>query len=241
MLYEALKKNDLLKSRKNLIISVSSIEMNDNVINKWGIPHAAVAQIPEWKNVKLFGEHYLNMIHERMRLMFKELFIPNSKLDNSDARINTAGFLGVDGDISNWDLNSVNLMEDTLKVGWYLNGYYNGARKQVFNEMIDKYSKTNLNIILFQPPLSPAWYHHINGTYIDSIEHNHIDFLTDIANKYDNISFIDFYSNFNPAFHDSMFYNSIHFNRQGAELFTNVLIDSLIVKDLFNKDINRAN
>ena len=167
-------------------------------------------------------------------------FIPNNKLDNSDTRIQTSGFLGVDGDISNWNFDNINLMEDTLKVGWYLNGYYDGAKMQVFNEMINKYSKTDLNIILFQPPLSPSWYSYINDTYIDSIEHNHIKLLSDIAKRYDNISFIDFYSNLNPTFHDSMFYNSIHFNKEGAKLFTNVMIDSLIARNLI-KTNNKVN
>jgi hypothetical protein len=234
MLYSALKKHDLINKNGTLIISVSSIEMNDQVINKWGIPHSAVSHISFFDNIRLFNEHYLNMLHERLRLIFDELFDRKSKLvmHDHDSRIVTKGFLGIKGDISEWDFKTVDLSDDTLKVGWYINAIHNGVRKELFNEIIKKMSKTEMNIILFQPPTSPSWYNYIKNTYIDSIELDHSQYLKNISAKYSNISFIDFYTNFNTVYDDSMFYNSIHFNYKGAELFTNMFIDSLIVKDL---------
>ncbi len=48
------------------------------------------------------------------------------------------------------------------------------------------------------------------------------------------ISFIDFYTNQSTAYHDSMYYNSVHFNYKGAEIFTNTLQDSLILRKILN-------
>lgn len=240
MLYNGLKKYNLINKNSTLVISVSSIELNDNVINKWGIPHSAVSNISFLDNLKLFKEHYLNMLHEKLRLIFEELFTRKSQLYlyKNDNRIKTKGFMGIDGDISDWDFQTINISEDTLKVGWYLNSKHDGVRKEVFNKMIRKLSKTRMNIILFQAPVSPSWYWHIKNTYIDSIEINHSIFLNSLALEYENISFIDFYTNFSDVYDDSMFYNSVHFNKSGADIFTNMFVDSLLSRNLLNQKSN---
>ena len=48
------------------------------------------------------------------------------------------------------------------------------------------------------------------------------------------ISFIDFYTNQCTAYHDSMYYNSVQLNYQGADIFTNILRDSLILRKILN-------
>lgn len=236
MLYNALKKKKLLDDKFTLIISVSSIETNDNVINEWGIPHAELANIPFIDNMKLFGDYYFNVLHERIRLMFKEFIKFNAVLSENDDRVENEGFMGIKGDITKWDFKNIDINQDTLKVGWYLNAENNGSRKEVFKKMIGKYSQTDMNIILFQPPISPSWYNYTKDTYIDSIELDHSEFLKDIADSNDNISFIDFYTNYSSVYNDSMFYNSVHFNIGGAEIFSNMLIDSLMSRNLVNID-----
>jgi hypothetical protein len=243
MLYNGLKKYNLMQKDNTLIISVSSIEINDNVINKWGIPHAAVTNISFLDNLVLFNKHFLKMLHERFRLIFEEVLSPNQKLTcNNDDRIASKGFMGIEGDISEWDFETVDISEDTLKVGWYLNSKHNGARKDVFNKVIEKLAKTGMNIIVFQPPISPSWHSHTNGTYIDSLEIEHSQYLNKIASTFSNISFIDFYTNFSSVYHDSMFYNSIHFNIDGADIFSNMFVDSLTVRNLvdINTDKNKS-
>ena len=226
--------HSLTNANNILIISVSSIEVNDNVIDKWGIPHAYVTHISTIDNIKLFGRRYLNMMHERILLIFDELFksAAKSKLNHTDNRLETNGFLGIEGDISSYNFQEIDIYADTLKVGWYKNAKHDGIRKEVFNKLIDKLADTNMNIILFQPPVSPAWLNRTKNTYIDSIERDHSKFLKKISANYDNISFIDFYTDQNTVYRDSMFYNSVHFNYKGAEIFTNTLRDSLILRNL---------
>ena len=89
-----------------------------------------------------------------------------------------------------------------------------------------------MNVIIFQPPISPSWLERTRNTYIDSIELDHSKFLKNISVKYDNISFVDFYTNQSSVYHDSMYYNSMHFNYKGAEIFTNTLLDSITLRNL---------
>ena len=89
-----------------------------------------------------------------------------------------------------------------------------------------------MNVILYQPTVAPSWLKRTKNTYIDSIELNHGKLLREISLRYDNISFIDFYSDQSATYHDSMYYNSTHFNFTGAEIFTKALIDTLLSRDL---------
>lgn len=234
ILYNALMNHGITNPNNTLIISISSIEVNDNVIDKWGIPHAYVTYISTFNNIKLFGGRYLNMIHERILLTLRELFKikANVELSSSDNRLETKGFLAITGDISKYNFQEIDIYADTLKVGWYKNAKHDGVRKEVFTKLIGKIADTNMNVILFQPPVSPAWLKRTKNTYIDSIELDHSNFLKGISAQYDNISFIDFYTNQSVVFHDSMYYNSVHFNYKGAEIFTNILQDSLIFRNL---------
>ena len=107
-----------------------------------------------------------------------------------------------------------------------------GSMHQLSEEI--SYIIKKMNIIIFQPPVSPGWLSLTKDTYIDSIELDHSNFLKNIASKYDNISFIDFYTNQNTTFHDSMFYNSIHYNYEGSEIFTDALLDTIQVRKLID-------
>ncbi len=236
ILYNALKNHDLINPNNTLIISISSIEVNDNVIDKWGIPHAYVTYISTLDNIRLFGSRYLNMMHERILLILDGLFKvdDNAVLSLTDNRLETDGFLGISGDISMYNFQAIDIFHDTLKVGWYLNAKHNGIRKNVFTKLIKKIADTDMNVVMFQPPVSPAWLERTKDTYIDSIELAHGNFLKSISMKYNNISFIDFYTNQSTAYHDSMYYNSVHFNYKGAEIFTNTLRDSLILRKILN-------
>ncbi|MCJ7801626.1 MAG: hypothetical protein MUP82_04635, partial [Candidatus Marinimicrobia bacterium] len=189
--YNALYEYDLINKDVLGIISVSSIEINDNVVGKWGIPHAYVTYISLFDNIKLFGWGFPSMMLERFRLIFEEIFTNrlNYVLNDSDSRIETKGFLGISGDITRWEFDEINLKADTLKVGWYLNSNHNGACKRTFNKIIKKIASSDMNIVLIQPPVSPSWYQYTSGTFIDSIELDHSKYLKYIASKYDNISF----------------------------------------------------
>ena len=228
--YNSLYKYNLLHKDVIAIISVSSVELNDSFINKWGIPQAYVSYMTLWDRINIFRESYLSVLHERFLLIINEIFTKKSSLvlNHNDSRIKTRGFLGVSGDVSQWDLSKIHNLQDDLEREWYFNSIYNGVSKRTFSKIIKKIADTNMNIVIFQPPVSLSWYKHIEGTYIDSIELNHSKYLKSISSKYDNISFIDFYTTQSTVYHDSMFDNSIHLNYKGAKIFTNTLLDSLI-------------
>ncbi|MFC1527274.1 hypothetical protein ACFL3O_00615 [Candidatus Neomarinimicrobiota bacterium] len=237
ILYNALMAHNIVNKNNSLIISISSVETNDSVVDKWGIPHACVTNISTYDNIKLFGYRYLNMMHERMRLILIELFKihKNIKLESSDRRLLTKGFWGIGKDSTNINFKEIDVLADTSKVVWYLQSKHDGIRQDVFKKMIKKIADTDMNVIVYNPPVSPSWLERTTDTYIDSIEINHSKFLKGISAKYDNISFIDFYTNKNNTFDNNMFYNSTHFDFAGAEIFTNVLLDSLILRKLINK------
>ena len=234
ILYNALMTHDLVNKNNSLIMSISSTEANDNIIYEWSISQAYVTYISTIDNIKLFGKSYLNMMHERLKLILKELLKLEAgyTLNPSDRRIETDGFVAVNGDISKLDFQKVDIYNDTSKVFWYLDSKHDGIRKKVLNKMIGKIADTDMNVILIQSPVAPSWLERTKNTYIDSIELNHSKYLKSISAMYDNISFLDFYTNQIDVFHDSMYYNRVHFNSKGAEIFTNALIDSLINKNL---------
>lgn len=234
VLYNALEQHELINPQHTLIISISSIETNDGVVDKWGIPHAYITYFSTLDNIKLFGIRYLNMMHERLRLILKELFQieKNTKLVHSDTRFSNKGFWGIAGDVSNFNFDEVDIHSNTLKTSWYLDSNHEGVKKEVFGKLISKIADLDMNIIIFQPPVSPGWLKRTKNTFIDSIELDHSKLLKNISNKYDNISFIDFYTNQSTTFHDSMFYNSIHYNYKGAEIFTTALIDTITLRNL---------
>jgi len=236
VLYNALEQHKVINPQHTLIISISSIETNDGVVDKWGIPHAYVTYFSTFDNLKLFGIRYLDMMHERLRLILKELFQieKNTKLASSNNRLYNDGFWGIAGDVSNFNFEEVDIYTNTLKTSWYLDSNHNGIKKEIFSKLINKIADTEMNIIIFQPPVSPGWLKRTKNTFIDSIELDHSNLLKNVSNKYSNVSFIDFYTNQSTTFHDSMFYNSIHYNYQGAEIFTNALLDSIISRNLLN-------
>lgn len=236
VLYNALEQHNLINPLHTLIISISSVELNDCVVDKWGRPHAYITYFSTIESIKLFGIRYINMMHERLILILKELFKieKNTVLSSSDTRLYNKGFLGIEGDMSEFDYDSVDIYSNTLKTPWYIDAEHNGVRKDVFLDLINNLAYTDMNIIIFQPPVSPGWYDITKNTYIDSIELNHSKFLKIVSNQYDNISFIDFYTHQNSTFHDSMFYNSIHFNYKGSEIFTEALLDTIQIRKLIN-------
>ncbi|NHZ86536.1 MAG: hypothetical protein GWP19_11770 [Planctomycetia bacterium] len=240
ILYNALMAHNLINKDNTLIISISSTEANDNIIYDWSISQAYVTYISTIDNIRLFGKRYLNMMHERMKLIFKELLKleVDIKLNPTDNRIETDGFVAVSGDISNFDFQGVDIYNDTSKVFWYIDSKHDGIRKKVLNKMIGKIADTGMNVILIQSPVTPSWLERTKNTYIDSIELNHSKFLKNISAQYDNISFIDFYTNQSTVYHDSMYYNIVHFNFKGAEIFTNTLLDSLMYRNLLKRNID---
>ncbi|MCJ7801369.1 MAG: hypothetical protein MUP82_03310 [Candidatus Marinimicrobia bacterium] len=234
ILYNALMVHDLVNKNNSLIISISSTEANDNIIYEWSISQAYVTYISTIDNIKLFGKSYLNMMHERLKLILKELLKleVGHALSPSDRRIETDGFVAVSGDISKFDFQKVDIYNDTSKVFWYLDSKHDGIRKEVLNKMLEKIADTGMNVILIQSPVTPSWLERTKNTYIDSIELNHSKYLKSISSNYNNISFIDFYTNQSDVFYDSMYYNNVHFNYKGAETFTKALLDSLIIRNL---------
>ena len=237
ILYNALMAHDLVNKNNSLIISISSTEANDNIIYDWSISQAYVTYISTMDNIILFGKSYLNMMHERLKLILKELLKleDGHTLSPSDKRIETDGFVAVSGEISNFDFQKVDIYNDTSKVFWYLDSKHDGIKKKVLNKMIEKIADTDMNVILIQSPVTPSWLKRTKNTYIDSIELNHSKYLKSISEKYDNISFLDFYTNQIDVFHDSMYYNNVHFNYKGAEIFTKALLDSLILRKTIRK------
>ena len=234
ILYNALKEYNLVESKNTLIISASSWQTNNNTVDKWGIPHANLTHMSTIEQIRLFGKRYLNVMHERFRKILGELFKIDSQntMFIEDERISTIGFYGIEGITSKAIIDTIDIYGDTLKLDWYIGAENNGVRKDIFVEIMEKIADLGMNTIIYQSPFAPSWRERTKGIYIDSIEVDHSLLMRDISNKYDNVSFIDFYTDQDLIYKDSMFYNTAHFNVNGAKVFTNTLVDSLINRKL---------
>ena len=238
ILYNALKEYSLIDSKNILIISASSWQTNNNTVDKWGIPHANLTHMSTIDQIKLFGKRYINVLHERFRKILIELFKIDSQntMFVGDGRISTVGFYGIEGITSKAIIDTIDIYGDTLKLDWYIGADNNGVRKEIFEEVMGKIANLGMNTIIYQSPFAPSWRQRTKDIYIDSIEIDHSLLMKEISDKYDNVSFIDFYTEQDTVYKDNMFYNTAHFNVNGAKVFTNTLVDSLIIRKLLIYD-----
>lgn len=211
-----------LTNNKTILLSVSSPNINDGNLRNFqtNLNYSYIPNIPPLKKISLFGLTYFEKIANTYYVFISEKILCNVKIDNQ--RIGNLGFLPVEG-----CLYDTSFVPEWSTHPWYFNSNPNGIKKELFIKAVEKMSKWNSMVVLFNPPVAPLWHQHYKGTPIDTFEVYYSNFLEELCEKYSNIHFIDFYNNGIEALDNSKFYNMQHTNSDGAKIFTESFIKHL--------------
>ncbi|NQU32098.1 MAG: hypothetical protein HQ521_02590 [Bacteroidetes bacterium] len=236
-LIKALKKYNIDKTTGLFIISAGSFQISDASIGPGYMSINVLNQLTLEEKYSLFGNHWkiaLKMLKYQIRGtlksylqkigLFKKKY-PKSILDNY-------GFNGITGNFDPEELeNSKAYWERNgeIKIPWYKATKTDGIRWENFKKNLFQLSEMRtIKFIFYQPPVSPAWYNLTKNTKIDQIENQFSLQLKNEILNYPNIMFWDFYNTKITVLKDSMYYDPMHLNKNGAELFTKHIMNLLI-------------
>jgi len=233
ILLNSLKKYNINNPENILLVSSSSWQVNINALKSWGVSHSKVTEMPMLMQLRLYGKDIITIYHERLIKIIEEIFSSKSDrfLSVEDNRNQTSGFYAEDGTISKVFLDTVNIYNNDVLSEWYGSSKDNIMGIQVFKNSIENLNKMGFKTIFIKSPFAPSWIDIINTTYIDSIESIHTDIIKEFVNN-NNCYLIDFYTEQDEVFVDSMFYGVNHLNNNGAIALTEMIIDSLDMRKL---------
>jgi hypothetical protein len=123
---------------------------------------------------------------------------------------------------------------------WYENVHARGYRLQVFKKALDKISKKNSLVIIFQPPVSPAWKEKTKDIFIGQLENEFSTQMKHLSKESENIVFYDFYSNDIDSLTNLMYYDYQHLNRAGAKVFSE-LLSNMINQEIVKRSTDNEN
>ncbi|MFC1549769.1 hypothetical protein ACFL46_00565 [Candidatus Neomarinimicrobiota bacterium] len=236
-LYKAFEKYDLAQSEQLFVVSASIWQANDGAVDKGYISINELMEIPVWGQILMLHGEYFASVENRLKLFWEEITGKRKHYNfkQDDIRLRTQGFLGVDSILNPETITNVSLNPDSTQHYFYKRLNINGYRKQVIQKALKLLSKTKSKFLIYQPPASPLWHYHTKDSFIDKAEREYSTFLENEIDAYENIQFIDFYEYQNPKLDDSKFYDLQHVNITGAEIFTSIVIDSLITRQMIDK------
>ena len=222
-IYNGLIRYKLLDSLHTIIITLSSVQINDGIgeSNNVYISKASLNNTDILDKLKIMKLNYFYNLQRIFKNIFLKKIIAN-KLDINDALVNTRGFISV-----NTILDTNNNFE-LKNHSWYENLSYNGVRREQFIKTLNKFGENHYNIVFIQPPVAPLWCKIVKQyPDIDLFEKEFCTLIKNECSKYDKLIFLDYYNNPIPELTNDKFFNLQHLNYNGAVIFTNKIINIL--------------
>jgi hypothetical protein len=237
-LYKTFHKDGLLIDSHIVIISTSIWQVNDGAVSYGYISQNELIEMPIWGQIKLLKLQYPRYIFERMRLIWYEMIgrYSDRGYHVDDSRIETQGFLEIDEVLDIEKLSEISLDPDSTKHPFYTNFNMYGYRNKVFQKALKLFNESGSTIVIYQSPVSPAWRTYTEGSFISKHQDNFSEFLRQTISKYENIHYLDLYNNQSTHLLNDHFYDIQHLNVDGASIFTNAMIDSLIDRNIFQSN-----
>ena len=130
--------------------------------------------------------------------------------------INTARVRGYEGQELIWSKDLDEAKSRNVKI----KAKIDSASVKLFENFIVDCAKNNIEVVFVYTP------EYIEGQRLFENREEALNTFSSLSKKY-NIKYFDFSKNF-MCFNKIYFYNSLHLNKSGSELFTQQLIDSLI-------------
>lgn len=104
--------------------------------------------------------------------------------------------------------------------------------RSLFEQFVTEYKNMNIHLIMVYTP------EHVNGhTFVENRQLI-FDYFQHLSSEYD-VAFFD-YSRDSISFDKTLFYNTSHLNRRGADLFTQKLADTLLSLGTYNHLVDRV-
>lgn len=215
-LSNAIVRHGLPPGARQLIVSTSVFQVNDGAIDAGYLSTACLLNMTTRERAAVYADR-LGSPWSPLAFSFAESAPAPLSPDVARAR----GFVGVVKQLS-LPLPRVLLNAHP----WYRNLSLHGARWRIFQAALARLASLSFDvrIVLFQPPISPAWRAYTAGTFVDSAEREFATMLRDLAAHYPNVQFVDFYSEPDPRLGNEMFYDIQHLNRTGAAIFSDMLV-----------------
>ena len=242
-IYNHLKKRKMLDKQYILLISISTLSINDGIITEGYLPYYFISYMSWRDRCTTFGGcfsptlrdtyfHYfiLRGPHEIFMTRFlaaRDILFKVRKGTMNDDIFLWRGFMPLDQEPKKDPLD--------LELAMYpRNGRLDGIKWKVYQKNIEALSKSKCQILFFQPPLAPIAK---SRAYIRDSEQQLKELMKDEAAKYKNIHFIDFYNNAKTEkmLPNELYADGMHVNHKGAEVFTNLLVDKLFERGLLTK------
>jgi hypothetical protein len=237
-LYKTFQKYGLLIDSHIVIISASIWQINDGAVSYGYISQNELIEMPFWGQIKLLKLQYPRYLLERMRLIWNEMIGKYStrEFDVDDSRIGSHGFLAIESVLNQEKLSEISLNPNSTKHPFYTDFNMNGHRNKVFQKALKLFNESGSTIVIYKSPVSPAWRTYTENSFISHHQNEFSEFLKQSVSQYDNIHYLDLYNNQSTHLLNDHFYDIQHLNLDGASIFTNALIDSLIDRNIIQRN-----
>ena len=214
----ALDRYGLPASVKVLLISTSVFQVNDGAIGGGFISTACLLNMTPRERTRV----YLDRLGSPWSpLVFN--FADGPPAPMSEAERREQGFLGIDKTLE-LPLPRVLLNEHP----WYRNVRLDGARWRIFQQAIARVAATGREVVLIQPPVSPAWRAYTAGTFVEQAELTYAKMLAAAGAAWPRVRVLDFYTTLDSRLGNREFYDIQHLNRRGATLFSAMVADRVL-------------
>lgn len=227
-MYDAFIHDNVLRTKRILIMGVNSYEINDRYNDNQPIYKVAIDAGPfgiqklqdESAYYSALALYYLNN--------FKN-FIRMNVVDNTHMDAATFARGGNSSNVATLRVLPANT-KDSFNP-WYTNAKMDGLKQQAFVEAVGGLGETASTVIIYIAPVAPSWKESLAGKDTD-VENQFMRIIEGAIAPYPNLHFFDFRSVPSPLLTDTEFMDNFHLNDTGAAIFTTQLVATLREKHL---------
>lgn len=220
-LANAAERYHLFEGNKTLIVSASVFQLNDGAVETGYLSPACLYNMTLWEKFRVHRHVTDRLLRDLTRTALKRG--KEGKPDQlTEDRLKSLGFNGIIGTLV------LPVTMNMHKHPWYRAPEMSGARRRIFAEALGRLSAGFGRVILYAPPVSPAWQELTAGTFVDRIERDYLEIMRQEASRHPNVIFVDFYSAPDPQLGNAQYYDVQHLNIEGAARFS-VMLGNLIV------------
>lgn len=216
-------------SNSYVVLSVSSIQINDGAVGLGSYSNAMLSRLSLWEQIVIFCPGNTDVLKSYYQKVFKnwrkKILTPNRK--NREVNNKTLGFKGVSG---KWDSEKFDIVQHVDRFKWHKNWNPNGKRQQEFEKALEFIKDNVCGLLVYNGPVAPGYVDLVQHTKIMPQEDKFNAILGELCHKY-GVQFKSFL--YEQKMVDDYFYDPFHLNETGAMVFTEIVMD-YIFED-FNK------
>lgn len=221
------KKYSILQRRDSIfVISASIFQVNDGAVGEGYTTPACIFNLKWTDQIRLYKKYLPYLVNKKIEYYIDYLMSNGESAGASGKDIPEKGYVGIDKAMK---LENDNLNMDLNKVAhpWYKDFTFPGRKWEIFQKALEEIASHGHKVFIFAPPGCPAWLKLTEDTHFDAAEKEFAVQLAQEARKYENVFFLDFYSESREIFTNEMFYDLQHLNRAGSIRFTEIVSERI--------------